>query len=237
MGPGWQQGSGSSVGARVGRQRIHAQVLGTRLRQLREGYGLVLQDVADLFATTRNVPSQWEGGQREPSYENLLHLADFYGVTTDWLLGRGAAERDSPRVKQVKSQLGDYLRLKEGTLPGTTPGQRLRLAVEFLAAQDSAMFSLERIARQLLVSEETIRQMLFGQVIATGPVVQRFAQYANLPELWFYQPTPQLEDASVKYRALVERFQAEALAPEEVEQRVWGAKRSAQRRARRVPPG
>lgn len=237
MGPGWQQGSGSSVGVRVGGQRIHAQVLGTRLRQLREGYGLVLQDVADLFATTRNVPSQWEGGQREPSYENLLHLADFYGVTTDWLLGRGAAERDSPRVKQVKSQLGDYLRLKEGTLPGTTPGQRLRLAVEFLAAQDSAMFSLERIARQLLVSEETIRQMLFGQVIATGPVVQRFAQYANLPELWFYQPTPQLEDASVKYRALVERFQAEALVPEEVEQRVWGAKRSAQRRARRVPPG
>lgn len=224
------------MSARVEGQRVHAQVLGTRLRQLREGYGLVLQDVADLFATTRNVPSQWEGGQREPSYENLLHLADFYGVTTDWLLGREAAERDSPRVKQVKSQLGDYLRLKEGNLPGTTPGQRLGIAVEFLSAQDSAMFSLERIARQLLVSEEILRQMLFGQAIATGPIIQRFAQYANLPELWFYQPTPQLEDASVKYRALVERFQAEALAPEEVEQRVWGAKRSAQRRARRLPP-
>jgi len=223
------------VGSRIGGQRVHAQVLGARLRQLREGYGLVLQDVADLFATTRNVPSQWEGGQREPSYEYLLHLADYYGVTIDWLLGREAAERDSPRVKQVKSQLGDYLRLKEGTLRGTTPGQRLQLAVEFLAAQDSAMFNLERIARQLLVSAETLREMLFGQMIATGPVVQRFAQFANLPELWFYQPTPQLEDASVKYRALVERFQAEAMAPEEVEQRVWGPKRTAHRRSRRAP--
>jgi|GEM_PF-483456 len=212
--------------------RVNAPVLGSRLRQLREGLGLVLQDVADLFGTSRNVPSQWESSQREPSYDHLLRLADFFGVTTDWLLGRDGAERDSPRVKQVKSQLRDYLRLREPTLPGSTPGQRLRMAMEFLASQDAAMFSLDRMARQLLISADTLRQMLFGEAMATGPVIQRFAQFANLPELWFYQPEPQLEDPSVRYRALVDRFHAEGLAPEDVERMLWGSGR-ATRRSRR----
>ncbi|HYG56601.1 MAG TPA: helix-turn-helix transcriptional regulator [Symbiobacteriaceae bacterium] len=206
-------------------RREDSLILGSRLRQLREGLGLVLQDVADLFHTSRNVPSQWEGGQREPSYEHLLRLADFYGVTTDWLLGREGADKDSPRVRQVKSQLQDYLRLREATLPGTAPGQRIRMAVEFLASQDPQMFSLERVARQLLIAEDMFKQMLFGQAMVTGPVIQRFAQFANLPELWFYHPAPQLEDPSVKYRGLVERFLAEGLTPEAVEQTVWGAKR------------
>lgn len=221
------------MSGRVGDRQVNTNTLGIRLRQLREGLGLVLQDVADLFATSRNVPSQWEGGQREPAYDTLLLLADYYGVTTDWLLGREGAEKDSPRVKQVKSQLRDYLRLREGALHGTTPGQRLKLAVEFLSTQDSKMFSLSRLARQVLISEEGLRQMLFSQAMATGPVIQRFAQFANLPELWFYQPNPQLEDAGVKYKGLVERFQAEGLSPEEVEQRLWAPKRTS--RTKRSP--
>lgn len=221
------------MAGRAGDRQAHTHHLGVRLRQLREGLGLVLQDVANLFGTTRNVPSQWEGGQREPSYEYLLRLADFYGVTTDWLLGRDGAEKDSPRVTQLKSHLRDYLRMREQALRETTPGQRLRAAVEFLSAQDPEMFSLGRMARQLLISEETLRQMLLGQAMATGPVIQRFAQFSNLPELWFYQPNPQLEDASVKYKDLVERFQAEGILPEEVEQRLWGKKRGGPRRPRR----
>lgn len=222
------------MSGRAGDRQLHTNTLGIRLRQLREGLGLVLQDVADLFGTSRNVPSQWEGGLREPNYEALLHLADYYGVTTDWLLGREGADKDSPRVRQVKSQLRDYLRLREGSLQGTTPGQRLKVAVEFLSTQDGTMFSLNRLARQVLISEEGFRQMLFGQAIATGPVLQRFAQFANLPELWFYQPNPQLEDASVKYKSLVERFQAEGLSPEDVEQRLWAPKRAGARRTKRA---
>ena len=206
----------------------------SRLRQLREGLGFVLQDVADLFGTNRNVPSQWEGGQREPSYEHLIRLADFYGVTVDWLLGRMGAEKDSPRVRLVKSQLREYLHIKEASLGGSTPGRRLKVAIEFLAGQDAEMFSLGRLAQQLLIPEEILRQMLFEQIMPAGPVVQRFAQFATLPELWFYQPVPQLEDPAVKYRSLVERFQGEGLSPEEVEQRLWGQKRTA-RRSRKTP--
>lgn len=204
-------------------------VLGARLRQLREGYGLVLQDVADLFETRRNVPSQWEGGQREPSYAHLIKLAEFYGVTVDWLLGREGAERDSARVKQVKNRLHDYLRLLEASLTNTTPGERLRTAAEFLASEDGIMFHLDRTARQLLLTPDMFREMLYGQAIVTQSVIQRFAELAHLPEVWFYQPVPQLEDPSVKYRTLVAKFQAAGYSPEYVEQKVWGTQRGARR--------
>ncbi|HLN60370.1 MAG TPA: helix-turn-helix transcriptional regulator [Symbiobacteriaceae bacterium] len=209
-----------------------ASVLGNRLRQLREAWGLVLQDVANLFGTNRNVPSQWEGGLREPSYDHLLRLADFYGVTVDWLLGREGAEKDSPRVSLIKNQLHDYLRLREATLRGTTPGNRVRVAIDFLILQDPELFTVERVARQLVISSETLAQMLDDQVMTTPLVVQRFAQYTNLPEIWFYQPVPQLEDPFVKYRTLVERFQAEGLSPDDVEQRLWGSRRTSRRTKR-----
>ena len=209
-----------------------ASVLGNRLRQLREAWGLVLQDVANLFGTNRNVPSQWEGGLREPSYDHLLRLADFYGVTVDWLLGREGAEKDSPRVSLIKSQLHDYLRLREATLRGTTPGNRVKVAIDFLVLQDPELFTVERVARQLVISSETLAQMLDDQVMTTPLVVQRFAQYTNLPEIWFYQPVPQLEDPFVKYRTLVERFQAEGLSPDDVEQRLWGSRRASRRTKR-----
>lgn len=61
------------MGSRSADRRSRSLVLGSRLRQLREGLGLVLQDVADLFDTSRNVPSQWEGGQREPSSTYFLY--------------------------------------------------------------------------------------------------------------------------------------------------------------------
>lgn len=212
------------MGSRAVDRRAEPLVLGSRLRQLREELGLVLQDVADLFQTSRSVPSQWEGGQREPSYAVLLVLADFYGVTTDWLLGRHGAERDSPRVRDHKGRLRDLLRLREPTLHHTTPGERLQCAVEFLVTSEPELFRLERLARQLLITEPFLRDLLSNRAMATPLVIQRFAQFAGLPELWFYQPVPQLEDPMDKYRPLIERFLAQGLTPEEVEQRIWGPK-------------
>jgi transcriptional regulator with XRE-family HTH domain len=201
--------------------------LGLRLRQLRESYGLVQQDVADLFQTNRNVASQWESGAREPSLENILRLTAFYGVTVDWVLGVPNADKDAPDVRQIKRELGDYLRLKESTLKRIGPEVRLKLAVDFLRERDSKQFAVERIARAVNITPSTFEEMMEGRVRVSGPVIQRFADYAKLPELWFWQPEPQLGDPTVKYQDLVQRFHAEGLQPEEIERRVWGQPRRA----------
>lgn len=200
---------------------------GNRLRQLRESYGLVQQDVADHFQTSRNVPSQWESGAREPSLQIVLALAAFYGVTVDWLLGVPNADKDAPDVRQIKRELGDYLRHKEHTLKYSGPEVRLQLAVEYLQERDSQRFSLERIAQAVNITPTAFAAMMAGSVRVSGPVIERFADYTKLPQLWFWQPEPQLGDPTIQYRDLVQRFHAEGLSPEEIERRVWGRTRRA----------
>ena len=48
--------------------------------------------VADYIGCSSVVYSRYERGTRQPSIEMLLKLADLFGVTVDFLLGRQALE-------------------------------------------------------------------------------------------------------------------------------------------------
>ena len=63
-------------------------VLGERLKKLRLENCLRQDQVARLVRVERSTVSLWENGLRQPSYQTLVRLADVYGVTTDFLLGR-----------------------------------------------------------------------------------------------------------------------------------------------------
>ena len=45
-------------------------------------------EVAELLFTSQTVYSRYERGVRTIPVEHLLILADFYGVSTDYILGR-----------------------------------------------------------------------------------------------------------------------------------------------------
>ena len=59
-----------------------------RLKQLRQKKGLTQKDIADLVHVNRVTYTNWEKGKREPSFENLIKLADLLEVSLDWLFGR-----------------------------------------------------------------------------------------------------------------------------------------------------
>lgn len=59
-----------------------------RLRELRAERGLLQADVARQLNIAPATPARYESGDREPGLRTLLELADFYGATTDYLLGR-----------------------------------------------------------------------------------------------------------------------------------------------------
>lgn len=63
-------------------------VLGERLKKLRLENCLRQDQVARLVQVERSTVSLWENGLRQPAYQTLVRLADVYGVTTDFLLGR-----------------------------------------------------------------------------------------------------------------------------------------------------
>ena len=59
-----------------------------RLKELRKNKGLKQQEIAELLGVKRNTYSDWENEKTEPSFENLIKLADLLEVTLDWLFGR-----------------------------------------------------------------------------------------------------------------------------------------------------
>lgn len=59
-----------------------------RIRNLREDKDLKQQDVAEYLNVKQNTYSQYETGVITLTAEIVSKLADFYGVSTDYLLGR-----------------------------------------------------------------------------------------------------------------------------------------------------
>lgn len=59
-----------------------------RIRDLREDRDLKQENLAKLLNCTQTCCSNYENGRRDIPTENLIQLADFYGVSVDYLLGR-----------------------------------------------------------------------------------------------------------------------------------------------------
>ncbi len=59
-----------------------------RLRDLREDCDMNQTEIAALLNTSQTVYSRYERGSRTIPVEDLLILADFYHVSTDYILGR-----------------------------------------------------------------------------------------------------------------------------------------------------
>ena len=64
---------------------------GARLLSLRKEKGASQADVAEYIGLTVAAYQNYENGRREAGYDTISKLADFYGVTTDYLLGREPA--------------------------------------------------------------------------------------------------------------------------------------------------
>lgn len=63
-------------------------IFGRRLQQLRERRRISRRVLAELCGLSRNTVGRYERGERAPSVGTVILLADYFGVTTDWLLGR-----------------------------------------------------------------------------------------------------------------------------------------------------
>ncbi len=67
-----------------------------RLREIRERRGKTQQEMANFLKITRPAYTQYESGRREPDFNTISRLADFFGVTTDYLLGRDGQKKIGP---------------------------------------------------------------------------------------------------------------------------------------------
>lgn len=65
-------------------------MFGDRLKALRELHEMTQKQVADVVKTTDAAVGMWENNKRTPDLKTLWKLADLFGVSIDYLVGRGA---------------------------------------------------------------------------------------------------------------------------------------------------
>lgn len=66
----------------------------SKLREERIKHGYTLKQIGSMIGVSEASVSLYETGKREPSNDTLKFLADLYGVTVDYLLGREESPKE-----------------------------------------------------------------------------------------------------------------------------------------------
>jgi transcriptional regulator with XRE-family HTH domain len=129
----------------------------------------------------RGASGAWESGASSPDLSMLLLLADFYGVTLDYLFGLENAQRDSVVLRQAKAALAGRLTGVDWTRLSIAE----RMRETWHAARQVAPFAFPpgRIAGLIGGLEPESFTALVNAAMHPSPVViNRFAWALGLPE-------------------------------------------------------
>lgn len=63
-------------------------MFGEKLRELRTQKNMSQKDIGNMVGKTQQAVNFWENGESEPGIETLIKLAEYFGVTVDFLVGR-----------------------------------------------------------------------------------------------------------------------------------------------------
>ncbi len=117
-------------------------------KTLRTANGYTQEDLAVRLNVSRSRLGMYENGSREPDFETLMKIADFFNVTTDYLIGRNdkniyppeyriqdnkASAHINPEVARIAEELSKNkdLRILFDAARGSKP-QDLKLATSIL---------------------------------------------------------------------------------------------------------
>ena len=59
-----------------------------KLKELRTEKGATQREVAEVIGCAKSTYPKYEREEREPDIDSLCRLADYFGVTIDYLVGR-----------------------------------------------------------------------------------------------------------------------------------------------------
>ena len=79
---------------------MYSEVFASRIKLARERTGFTQVETAKRLNISRGALANYEIGNREPDYETLGMMAEYYGVSTDWLLGLGM-QGSQPNYEKV----------------------------------------------------------------------------------------------------------------------------------------
>ncbi len=110
--------------------------LSQTLKRLRSQRGITQKKLASYLHLSGSTISNYENGVYVPCCDVLALLAEFYGVSIDYLVGRPCEGVSRHRVIYGKYTLDRFLRLLDAL-----PERRLSLLVDFLVLLENGLGS------------------------------------------------------------------------------------------------
>lgn len=109
-------------------------MLSDKIRELRRRSGLSQEELAERIDVSRQAVSKWELGAAVPTADKLVELADFFGVSLDYLMREGEAlpQAETPTAIPPEFHKGNCKRT----------GKRRKIAAWCLIAAALASFAL-----------------------------------------------------------------------------------------------
>lgn len=89
-------------------------MLGQKIKDLRVSKGLKTQDLAVEIGVNQSTISNYESGLRTPSLEVLLKIAEFFEVSTDYLLGHNPDQKLYKEIEAVLAYKPELLEFFKG---------------------------------------------------------------------------------------------------------------------------
>jgi len=105
------------------------QIIGVRLKTLRESMKLSQQKVADMIGCPQTSVYRYETGNYTPSAETLLWYADYFDVSMDYIFGRtdnpqGKLYENKPKVEKIYPEMEKFIEMCFD--PGSPMNERLK---------------------------------------------------------------------------------------------------------------
>ena len=83
-------------------------MLKKRLKELRLNNGLTLKELGSYIGMAESTVSLYESGKREPDLLTVQKIADYFNVSTDYLLGK--TDVPNPELPEEKIELPEGLK-------------------------------------------------------------------------------------------------------------------------------
>lgn len=140
-------------------------MIGDTLKRLRTKKGLTSEELCSKIGIKGGSYRNYERNDRKPDYDTLVKLADFYGVSTDYLLGRLTAQPPTDALERLFSEKS-FSALEEELLRKymELPHEARQAVVRFI--NDATAKALQRkngtAPQKLLVMKRSLHKVSAG---------------------------------------------------------------------------
>lgn len=86
-------------------------MIGERIKILRNEKGIGQDEFAKIFNVSRQAYAAWESNKNEPSLDIIYKLAEYHGVTIDFLFGRTNIREDVYKDPTLQTYINECIKI------------------------------------------------------------------------------------------------------------------------------